>query len=322
MNKFLKIFFLTLFIIHCSSDASSEDILSDNNENQGGGGFTGGGNQTIPELDVELITTYDDQTASFSTTFDNYQRSFIVHVPPNFDYETQSLPLVFVLHGFTSQAPIIRQYSGFDQIADQENFIVVYVQGITDSFGNTGWNVNVVASFLGVDDVGFFKALIKYFKASYNIDSNNIFSSGMSLGGFMSYRLACELDEINSIGSVTGSMAGYYQCNPPKKISTIHFHGTSDRTVPYDGVEWSLSARDAHNFWKTHNKCNSQVEINLPDFNGDGKIAKRLISYDCDEDKAVELYSLEDEGHLWWNRNWGHDINTSELIWQFFKSQK
>ena len=322
MNKFLKIFFLTLFIINCSSDASSEDILSDNNENQGGGGFTGGGNQTIPELDVELITTYDDQTASFSTTFDNYQRSFIVHVPPNFDYETQSLPLVFVLHGYTSQAPIIRQYSGFDQIADQENFIVVYVQGITDSFGNTGWNVNVVASFLGVDDVGFFKALIKYFKASYNIDSNNIFSSGMSLGGFMSYRLACELDEINSIGSVTGSMAGYYQCNPPKKTSTIHFHGTSDRTVPYDGVEWSLSARDAHNFWKTHNKCNSQVEINLPDFNGDGKITKRLISYDCDEDKAVELYSLEDEGHLWWNRNWGHDINTSELIWQFFKSQK
>lgn len=322
MNKFLKIFFLTLFIIHCSSDASSEDILSDNNENQGGGGFSGGGNQTIPELDVELITTYDDQTASFSTTFDNYQRSFIVHVPPNFDYETQSLPLVFVLHGYTSQAPIIRQYSGFDQIADQENFIVVYVQGITDSFGNTGWNVNVVASFLGVDDVGFFKALIKYFKASYNIDSNNIFASGMSLGGFMSYRLACELDEINSIGSVTGSMAGYYQCNPPKKTSTIHFHGTSDRTVPYDGVEWSLSARDTHNFWKNHNKCNSQVEINLPDFNGDGKITKRLISYDCDEDKAVELYSLEDEGHLWWNRNWGHDINTSELIWQFFKSQK
>ena len=322
MNKFLKIFFLTLFIIHCSSDASSENILSDNNENEGGGGFTGGGNQTIPELDVELITTYDDQTASFSTTFDNYQRSFIVHVPPNFDYETQSLPLVFVLHGYTSQAPIIRQYSGFDQIADQENFIVVYVQGITDTFGNTGWNVNVVASFLGVDDVGFFKALIKYFKASYNIDSNNIFSTGMSLGGFMSYRLACELDEINSIGSVTGSMAGYYQCNPLKKSSIIHFHGTADRTVPYDGVEWSLSARDAHSFWKAHNTCNSQVEINLPDFNGDGRITKRLISYDCDEDKAVALYSLEGEGHLWWSRNWGHDINTSELIWQFFKSQQ
>ncbi len=132
MNKFFKIFFLTLFIIHCSSDASSEDILSDNNENQGGGGFTGGGNQTIPELDVELITTYNDQTASFSTPYGNYQRSFIVHVPPNFDYQTQSLPLVFVLHGYTGRAPSIREYSGFDQIADEERFIVVYVQGTTD----------------------------------------------------------------------------------------------------------------------------------------------------------------------------------------------
>ena len=162
MRNFLKIFFTTLFIIHCSSDVSSEDILSDNNGNEGGDGFTGGGNETIPELDVELITTYNEQTASFSTNFGNYQRNFIVHVPPNFDYETQSLPLVFVLHGYTSQAPIIRQYSGFDQIADQENFIVVYVQGTTDAFGNTGWNVNVVPTFNLVDDVGLFEALIKY----------------------------------------------------------------------------------------------------------------------------------------------------------------
>ena len=322
MSNLFKILFLYLLIISCASDVNSEDILAgDDSGNGNGGGFTGGGNETIPELNVELITTYNEQTASFSTSFGNYQRSFIVHVPPNFDFETQSLPLVFVLHGYTGQAPIIRQYSGFDQISDQENFIVVYVQGTTDAFGNTGWNVNVVPTFNLVDDVGLFKALIKYFKANYNIDSSKIFSTGMSLGGFMSYRLACELNEINSIGSVTGSMAGYYDCNPPKKTGTIHFHGTSDGTVPYDGVEWSLSARDAHDFWKVHNSCNSQTEINLPDFNGDGRITKRLISYNCDENKAVELYSLEGEGHIWWNRAWGHDINTSELIWQFFKNQ-
>jgi len=323
MSNLFKILFFYLLIIGCASDVNSEDILaSDDSGNGNGGGFTGGGNETIPELNVELITTYNEQTASFSTSFGNYQRSFIVHVPPNFDFETQSLPLVFVLHGYTGQAPIIRQYSGFDQISDQENFIVVYVQGTTDAFGNTGWNVNVVPTFNLVDDVGLFKALIKYFKANYNIDSSKIFSTGMSLGGFMSYRLACELNEINSIGSVTGSMAGYYDCNPPKKTGTIHFHGTSDGTVPYDGVEWSLSARDAHDFWKVHNSCNSQTEINLPDFNGDGRITKRLISYNCDENKAVELYSLEGEGHIWWNRAWGHDINTSELIWQFFKNQQ
>ena len=321
MNKFLKIIFATLFIFHCSSDVSSEDILSDNNGNTGGGGFTGGGNQTIPELTVELISTYNNQTASFTTPYGSFSRNFIVHTPPNFDYQTESLPLLFVLHGYTGRAPSMREYSGFDQIADQERFIVVYVQGTTDQFGNTGWNVNVVASFLGVDDVGFFKALIKYFKASYNIDSDKVFSSGMSLGGFMSYRLACELEEINSIGSVTGSMAGYYQCNPPKKTGIIHFHGMNDSVVPYDGVEWSYSARVSHDFWKNHNQCNSQNEITIPDFNGDGEYTTRLISYDCEENKSVELYSLEGEGHTWWKKSWGHDINTSELIWQFFQNQ-
>ena len=216
----------------------------------------------------------------------------------------------------------MRLYSGFDQIADQENFIVVYVQGTTDAFGNTGWNVNVVPTFNFVNDVGLFRALIKYFKASYNIDGSKIFSTGMSLGGFMSYRLACELNEINSVGSVTGSMSGYYQCNPPKKTSTIHFHGTADDVVPYDGVEWSLSARDAHAFWKTHNVCNSQTEINLPDFNGDGQYTKKLTSYNCGEEKTVELYSLEGEGHTWFSQNWGHDVSSSELIWQFFKNQQ
>ena len=133
MNNFLKIFFASIFVIHCSSDVSSEDILTDNNDS-GGGGFTGGGNQTIPELTVELISTYNNQTASFATPFGSFTRSFIVHTPPNFDYETESLPLLFVLHGSTGRAPSIRDYSGFDQIADQERFIVVYVQGTTDQF--------------------------------------------------------------------------------------------------------------------------------------------------------------------------------------------
>ena len=91
MNKLFTILFCILFILNCASDVNSENILTDSgNDGDSGGGFTGGGNQTISELTVELITTYNDQTASFSTNYGNYQRSFIVHVPPNFDYETQS----------------------------------------------------------------------------------------------------------------------------------------------------------------------------------------------------------------------------------------
>ena len=184
MNKIFYIL-ISLAIVSCSSDIGSEGILTDNGNGNTGGGFTGGGGggETIEDLSVELITTYDSQTASFSAPFGNFVRNFIVHVPPNFDSETQSLPLVFVLHGYTSQAPIIRQYSGFDQIADEEKFIAVYVQGTTDIYGNTGWNAGRFGAFTTVDDVGLFKSLINYFKSNYNINSAKIFSTGSPWAG-------------------------------------------------------------------------------------------------------------------------------------------
>ena len=323
MQRLVKILFL-LLIIGCGSDAgskiiSSSGVVDPNTGNGGNGGNSG--NDTIPDLTVELISYYNDDTASFSTVFGNYTRNFIVHTPPNYNPNNNPLPLVFVLHGYTSQAPIIRNYSGFDNIADEENFIVVYVQGVTDITGTTGWNVDVVSTFDEVDDIGLFAALIKYFKANYNIANDKIFSTGMSLGGFMSYRLACELDEINSIGSVTGSMAVYYHCVPPNQKSIIHLHGTSDTVVPYNGNSWTYSVENAHSFWANYNNCQNQSEITVPDFNGDGVYSTELISYDCDGDREVILYSIENAGHTWFTKAGGYDVDTSELIWEFFKDK-
>ena len=319
LNKLLTLF-IFLFFISCESDIGSETI-SNNDSEQSGGTFVGGGNSTPSELSVELITKINNQTASFSSPFGGYNRSFIVHVPPNFDPNISSLPLVFILHGYTSTAPIIRNYSNFDSIADQENFIVVYVQGTTDNFSNTGWNVDLLPSFSTVDDVAFFRALISYFKSNYNIADDKIFSAGMSLGGFMSYRLACEVEEINSIGSVTGSMSGYYSCSPPNKKSIIHFHGTGDTVVPYNGSDWTRSAISAHNFWSDFSNCENFTEIILPDLNSDGTSSSVKISSDCDDNVIVRLYTLPDEGHTWFKREWGHDLSSSIAIWNFFKSQ-
>jgi polyhydroxybutyrate depolymerase len=325
MQRLAKILFL-LLIIGCGSNAGSKVISSsgsvDPNSGNGNGNNGGnGGDNTIPDLTVELISNYDDDTASFWTIFGNYNRQFIVHTPPNYDSNNGPLPLVFVLHGYTSQAPIIRNYSGFDNIADEENFIVVYVQGVTDIAGTTGWNVDVVSTFDEVDDVGLFAALIKYFKANYNIANDKIFSTGMSLGGFMSYRLACELDEINSIGSVTGSMAGYYNCVPPNQKSIIHLHGTSDIVVPYNGNFWSMNVRNAHSFWANYNNCQNQSEVTVPDFNGDGVYSTQLTSYNCDGSREVILYSIENAGHTWFTKAGGYDVDASELIWEFFKDK-
>jgi len=309
-------------IIACESGGSkvisSSGVLNPDSFDGGNNNNSGAG---IPDLNVELISYYNDDTASFSTVFGNYNRTFIVHTPPGYSANSDPLPLLFVLHGYTGLSSSIRSYSQFDSIADEENFIVVYVQGTTDSVGNTGWNVDVVSTFAQVDDVGFFAALIKYFKANYSINNDKIFSSGMSLGGFMSYRLACELEEINGIGSVTGSMAVYYNCVPPNKKNIIHFHGTSDTVVPYNGNSWTTNVENAQAFWDDYNNCQSQSEVTMPDFNGDGVYSTQLISYNCDGNREVILYAMEGEGHTWFRKSWGHDLNSSELIWEFFKDK-
>ena len=164
MSNLFKILFLYLLIIGCASDVNSEDILaSDDSGNGNGGGFTGGGNETIPELNVELITTYNEQTASFSTSFGNYQRSFIVHVPPNFDFQTQCLPLVFVLHGYWGEGADMLGL--FEEQADEHGFVVCYPNGLQDNYGANHWNSNFNEVMTTVDDIGFLSNLGPYQEA-------------------------------------------------------------------------------------------------------------------------------------------------------------
>ncbi len=30
---------------------------------------------------------------------------------------------------------------------------------------------------------------------------------------------------------------------------------------------------------------------------------------------------MANEGHTWFRKGWGHDLNSSELIWEFFKDK-
>ena len=116
-------------------------------------------------------------------------------------------------------------------------------------------------------------------------------------------------------------MPAYYNCVPPNQKSIIHFHGTSDTVVPYNGNSWSYNVENAHSFWSNYNNCQNQSEVTVPDFNGDGIYSTQLISYGCDGSREVVLYTMQDEGHTWFKKDWGHDLDTSRLIWEFFKDK-
>lgn len=245
----------------------------------------------------------------FSFEYDGIERSYYLHVPVGYNPDNQH-PLVFNLHGLGSNSTEQFAYSGFYKVSDTANIIVVYPNAV-----NKQWNVY---SDEGVDDVGFISALIDTMAAQYNIDLRKVYSTGMSMGGFMSYRLACQLnDRIAAIASVTGVLA-YPNCMPGRSFPILQIHGTDDQTVPYNLVPPTIK------FWVDQNKCSDTTVMDLPDIDTtDNSTVTKTIYAPCNDDVEVILYTVHGGGHTWPGSeidigSTNYDINASVEIWNFF----
>ncbi len=185
-----------------------------------------------------------------SFIFEGVNRNYLAYIPATLPQGSPA-PVVLVLHGFTQTAQGIMNYSGFNTIAASEGFIAVYPNGV-----NLSWNVGFSAS--GTNDVGFLSALIDTLNAKYPIDLNRVYACGMSNGGFMSYRLACELsDRIAAIASVTGSMTTetFENCHPERPVPVMEIHGTSDLIVNYNGATGIKAIPEVIEYWTMQNDC-------------------------------------------------------------------
>ena len=216
------------------------------------------------------------------------------------------------MHGLGSNAFEEEVYTAFDSVADTAGIIVVYPNGI----GGT-WNIS---STTGTDDVGFISALIDTVGSQYSIDLNRVFATGMSMGGFMSYRLACELSgRIAAIASVAGLQA-FYPCDPDRPVPVLHFHGTLDPVVPYAGVPSTISN------WINYNLCPSDPTItDLPDIDTNDNSTVTVYHYGpCEDSTEVILYTINGGEHTWPGATiiigiTNQDIKASNEIWNFFK---
>jgi polyhydroxybutyrate depolymerase len=130
--------------------------------------------------------------------------------------------------------------SGFNEVADQNGFIVVYPNGtslLSEDILLT-WNGGTCCGYAqekNVDDVGFVRAIVPDLQSLVIIDAKRIYATGMSNGGILSHRLACEAaDLFAAIAPVSGTL-NFSPCNPSRPISVIEFHGTGDQHIPYHG---------------------------------------------------------------------------------------
>lgn len=262
---------------------------------------------------------------------DGYDRTYLLHLPEGYNTQ-EKLPLIIAMHGGIGSAENLQNQSGLSDKADEEGFIVVYPEGVQGGLlnirtWNAGWCCGY-ASSSNIDDVGFINALIDTLVTNYSIDENRIYATGMSNGGFMSYRLACELsDRIAAIAPVAASMSvtGYV---PDRAVPIIHFHSYQDTSVPYtggigDGVSdhYNAPLDSVLNAWASLNNC--QV-LNDTVLNNEEYTHVTWTSCNCSAD--VQLYITKDGGHSWPGGTQtiigdppSEYINANDLMWEFFQ---
>lgn len=272
------------------------------------------------------LAIFSQQTINGSIMHDNIERDYILYVPEIYSDDTP-VPLVFNFHGYTSNAEQQMAYGDFRSIADTANFIVVQPQG-TLLNGITHWNVGGFTLGSTTDDVGFTAALLDSISAEYNINSERVYSTGMSNGGFMSFLLACQLSEkIAAIASVTGSMSpeNFDDCNPQHPTPVMQIHGTSDMVIAYNGAAWTKPIEEVIDYWVDYNGCSdSPLSIEIPDNDtNDGSTAEHFIYQDGMNQSTVEHIKITGGGHTWPGTAFGgfgtnNDFSASLEIWKFF----
>ena len=226
------------------------------------------------------------------------QRSYNYYVPSTWNI-TQQVPLLFVLHGLTQTGSGVMDITGFNDIAEENNFIVCYPNGLNES-----WNANMNITFSSADDKGFLEALTEYFQANFNTDPSRQYLCGFSTGGFMSHKMVCESSECYAaIATVSGNMSDtvYSNCLPQGSPSVLHIHGTADAVVPYNGgPSTGVSVDEVMTFWQNHLACSTNPVISpMPNTNlFDLSSPERWVWQNCGQDE-LELIRVDGGGHQW-----------------------
>jgi polyhydroxybutyrate depolymerase len=263
------------------------------------------------------------QTTTHTITIGSDIRTYHVYRPTGFNQQTESLPVIFVLHGLGGNASQM-MLVGFNQIADTARAIVVYPEGKVNSYNQQAW-ANGTALQSNANDVQFINVLIDTLFYRYNINLSRVYVAGLSMGGIMAHRLGCRLsNRIAAIASMTGTIStdDLTNCTPAFPIPVIHWHGTADATVPYNSGQLptlELVPSTMH-YWLTKNNCTpiDSVITPIPDIAADGYTIDKIVYSNCPGTVKVELWRINNGPHTWYYQP-ANDADGAKEFWKFFR---
>lgn len=265
-------------------------------------------------------------------------RKVLVHLPPGYD-AARPAPLVLAFHGGGGHAEYMaddRRY-GLQKTADAAGFIVAFPNGYSKLAGGrfATWNAGGCcgdARDRGVDDVGFARAVVAALRERYSIDAGRVFAAGMSNGGMLSHRLACEAaDVFRAVASVAGTDATA-SCTPSRPIAVLHIHARDDDHVLFNGGAGPHAFRDERKVmdfvsvpqtiarWMQRDRCSAPPQRTL-----ERPGAYCEVHAGCAGDVRVQLCVTDTGGHSWPGADSvrpgkpAASLDANDVIWRFFE---
>ncbi len=238
-----------------------------------------------------------------SVEVDGAQRIYRLFTPTSED-DSRPMPLVLALHGAGNTPDSFGKATLLDQAASAHRFVVAYPEA-ERLVWNGGFCCTLGRGAPGAD-VRFLDRLITDVTAVRRIDTARVYAVGVSAGGIMAYRLACDLPgRIAGVGAVAASMQ-VDDCQPSRPVSVVALHGTGDQLVPYEGgrilggaLRPALPAMTVAERWASLDRCPGSGESRA-----EGIVTTTTWS-GCADGTHVRLVTIEGGGHNWFAKDFG-----------------
>lgn len=272
-------------------------------------------------------------------------RWYYRHVPPAHN-GTTPVPLVLDFHGYSEGADVHLLMSKLGPFGDEKGFVTLTPQG-------TGpvprWDTT-----LGSKDLVFAGAMLDAVETQLCIDTNRVYSTGLSNGAFMTSAMACAYSDRIAAAAPVAGVREIKGCTFKRPVPIVAFHGTADGYVSFTGglgeraldlpaadgsgkklrdtltsdqLAKSSGGKDSipniMGAWAKRNGC--------PAGNTEKSVAPDVteVSYNCPPADATILYRVTDGGHTWPGSEFSQSIasivgktttsvSANAIMWDFF----
>jgi polyhydroxybutyrate depolymerase len=222
-------------------------------------------------------------------------------------------PVVVLLHGGDSSARTVWTETSLPTLGARFGFVVVAPNATSHAHWNDGRGTVGEGAASAADDVGSLRVIIAELVAHDDVDARAVFMAGVSNGGMMTMRFACEEGRLlRAAASVVADLPASVakKCYDPTPLPWLAINADRDPRVPFAGLSAGKpingrpqagleSADQTFAFFADRARCSKKLYVEqVPDRDStDGSTVEKRMRSGCFGVTTSTQYVLHGAGH-------------------------